>query len=570
MSRYRPPRGSRSSVAVLERGGRDISAELVAERNTVQLLEESLAELEREMSGEGWVRMVALGQQEFTPHGMQMIRAACRLFAIKSAIIKRGLNLRSAYVFGGGVEITARANGREDTEQDVQAVVSDFLSDPGNVRALTGSEARDRMEHCLGTDGNVFVSCFTRPLTGQVSARVIPTDEIADVICNPDDASEPWYYHRRWYRNDLNIATGTVMPTAQECYYPAVGYRPVGAAKPRVINNWPVRWDAPVIHVAVNRPEGWKFGIPDAYAALDWAKAYKEFLEDWARLVRSLSRFAFKATAPATKAAQVRTALAAAPSRDRITGQPNEAGATAVLSPDVALEAISKSGATIDSDSGRPLATMAAAALDVPVTMLLSDPGQTGARATAETLDQPTELAMKGRREVWAQFYRQLLDYVVVEAVRAPKGSLKGQIRKDPVSGREYLTLGGTTSGTVDVAWPDLTDTPVDVLVTAIQKAHDTGTVPPEVILRLLLTALGVRDVDEIVEQMIDEDGQFIWPEGPPLPGGTVLAQMARNGLDPAAAGTGPMAGDDQSDEPATDDSTGAQPGDGAPVDNGG
>jgi hypothetical protein len=423
------------------------------------------------------------------------------------------------------------------------------------------------LEHALGTDGNVYVACFTLPVTGQVQTRVIPCDEIADIICNPQDASDPWYYHRRWYENELNYDTGLVQPVARECYYPAMGYRPAGAAKPRTINRWPVRWDAPVIHVAVNRPLGWKYGVPDAYAAIDWARAYKDFLEDWAKVVKALSRFAFKATTPGSKAAQVRAAIAAPPSVSRRTLESNEAGATAVISPDVALEAIGKSGATIDSNSGRPIATMVAAALDMPVTMLLSDPGQTGARATAETLDQPTELPMSQRRDVWTTFDKQVLGYVIAESVRAPKGALKGQIRKDPVSGREYLTLNGNTSDAIDIAWPDLKDTPVDVLVGAIQKADSTGTVPPEVILRLLLTALGVRQVDEIVEKLIDEDGQFIWPSSAPIASGSQLAALARAGQDPALAGTGPMAGGDEPPVPPDDTGDGEQPGDKAPVD---
>ncbi|HEY2791649.1 MAG TPA: hypothetical protein VGJ28_04800, partial [Micromonosporaceae bacterium] len=388
---------------------------------------------------------------------------------------------------------------------------------------------------------------------------------------NPDDSSEPWFYHRRWYRNTFDIASGTVMPTTQECYYPAMGYRPTGTAKPQKIATWPVRWDAPILHVSVNRPLHWNFGIPDAYAAIDWARAYKDFLEDWARLMRSLSRFAWKATAPGNKSAQIRAAVAAPASRSRFSPEPNEAGATAIISPDVALEAISKSGATIDADSGRPLAMMVAAALDVPVTMLLSDPGQTGARATAETLDQPTELAMSQRRDVWTAFYTHLFDYVITESVRAPKGSLKGVIRKDPTSGREYLTLTGDTSDTVDITWPDLEDTSVDVISDAIMKANLTGTVPPEIVLRLILTAFGVRGVDEIVEQMTDDDGKFIWPSSPPLAAGSQLALMSKLGGDPAQLGTGPMAGDDAPDDPADDDpDDGEQPGDKAPVNNAG
>lgn len=535
--------------------------------DTIDMLNESLIDLERSMSDPGWVRLTAVAERQFSPEGMRQIRAACRIFNIANALIKRGLNLRSAYVWAQGVEITARANGKERGEQDVQAVVNDFLTDPGNVRTVTGPEARDQLEHALGTDGNVFVTCFTLPVSGQVQTRVIPCDEVADIISNPQDASEPWFYLRRWYDNQLDYATGRVLPQMQECYYPAIGYRPTGKNRPTRINNWPVRWDAPVIHVAVNRPLGWKFGIPDAYAAIDWARAYRDFLEDWAKVVKALSRFAFKATTPGSKAAQVRAAIAASPSVNRRTGETNEAGATAVISPDVALEAIGKSGATIDSESGKPIAAMVAAGLGMPVTMLLADPGQTGARAVAETLDRPTQNEVGQRRDVWTQFTLQLLGYVITESVRAPKGVLKGQVRKDPVSGREYVTLNGGTSDGLDIVWPNLKDTPVDLLVDAIQKANSTGTVPPEVIVRLLLSALGVRNADEIIEKLIDEDGQFIWPAAPPIAAGSQLALMARNGQDPAQAGTGPMADDTEPPVPADDVGDGEQPGDKAPVD---
>ena len=83
------------------------------------------------------------------------------------------------------------------------------------------------------------------------------------------------------------------------------------------------------------------------------------------------------------------------------------------------------------------------AALGVPVTMLLSDPGQTGARATAETLDLPLELEMRDRRELWGDAQRRILDYVITESVRAGKGALKGTVKTDPVTGREVHDENG-------------------------------------------------------------------------------------------------------------------------------
>jgi hypothetical protein len=283
----------------------------VAESNT-SLVAETLSDLERQMAEPGWIRFATLTEQEFSVRGMTQMRAICRLMSVANPLVKRGLNLRSAYVWGQGVEITARANGRDrDGEQDVQAVIAAFLDDDGNRRALTGSSARDRLEHALGTDGDLFIAHFTRPTTGQVQVRVIVADEITEVISNPEDASEPWFYRRVWYRHDIDTQTGLVQPQRQERLYPCVDYRP--ATRPRRLGQVQIAWDTPLLHVDVNRPQGWRRGVPDAYAAIPWARAYKEFLESWAGLMHALARFAWRLTAKGNTKAQAAAKLAAAP-----------------------------------------------------------------------------------------------------------------------------------------------------------------------------------------------------------------------------------------------------------------
>src|SRR5205085_2255542 len=120
----------------------------------------------------------------------------------------------------------------------------------------------------------------------------------------------------------------------------------------------------------------------------------------------------------------------------------SEAGATVASTPDVRLEAVSKSGATIDANSGKPLAGMAAAGLGVPVTMLLADPGITGARAVAETLDLPTVLEMGMRRLVWQGYLTELIQYVIDQAVLAPRGPLRGSLIRDDW-GKLQMQLAG-------------------------------------------------------------------------------------------------------------------------------
>ncbi|WP_326646673.1 hypothetical protein OG884_18770 [Streptosporangium sp. NBC_01755] len=539
--------------------GRAEQAEILRqERATVEHLQESIADLENRMNEPGWQHLTSMADQEFSREGLRQITAVVRVMALKNTLIKRGLALRTAYVWGQGVQISARANGKQRkgkavrAGQDVNAVVQEFLADDGNRRTLTGSQASEENERALGTDGNLFFALFTLPVTGKVRARSIPWDEIADVITNPRDSSEVWFYKRVWYESAADEILGGYSANLRTAYYPALGYRP--AHRPKAVpgqlgGDATIYWDAPVYHVKVGGLKGWKYGVPDAYAAIDWAQAYKEFLTDWARLIKSLSRFAWKLTSKGSRQAAARSRIAAGPAADRYSGEPQHAGATALMTPDMALEAVPKSGATIDSDSGRPLAAMVAAGLDVPVTMLLGDPGTTGARATAETLDTPTERTMELRRGVWTEMYRAILTYVIHEAVRAPKGALKGAITRDE-TGRETVTLDGDTEQTLEISWPDIDDVDVTVLVKAITEADGPQYLPPLVVARLLLEALGVEDIDEILDELTTEDGAFI-PPGESA--GQAAVDAFRNGGDPAAllAGESP---DEFTEEPVDEE----------------
>jgi hypothetical protein len=195
---------------------------------------------------------------------------------------------------------------------------------------------------------------------------------------------------------------------------------------------------------------------------------------------------------------------------------------------------------------------MVAAALDIPVTMLLGDPGLTGARATAETLDAPTERMAESRRAVWSDATRAILDYVIAESVRAPEGALRGKITLD--RDRETVTLRGKAEGTVDISWPAVDKVELSVLIDAITKADGTTYLPPLVVARLLLEALGVRDVDEILQELSDDAGNFRRPDGAGGGAGQAAVDAFRRGEDPAAALGGGGAGGEAPPEGAPPD----------------
>ena len=487
-----------------------------------EFLEESLADVQQALQEQSWMSMALQAEEEFSPEGRRRAAALTRILVLQNPLIKRGVSIRTGYIWGGGVQVT----GRDDT---VNEVIARFEED--NKSSFSSSQAREESEKTCATDGNVFRALPTSPLTGRVRVRTIDPAEIAEIIPNPEDRDEPWFYLRRYTVKEAGIRYAGITKSSswktKTVLYPALGFKPT--ARVAEIDGIPVQWDTPIQHIAVNRIDGWLFGIGDAYAAIPWARAYKEFLEDWARISKSLSRFTWRLVSKTSrtqkKAAEEYRAAANVPLPN---GQTSRAGATASMAGSE-LEAIPKTGATIDADSGKPLAGMVAASLSVSIVALLCDPGTTGARAVAETLDTPTRNEFNLRRELWADKDRELYDYVIDMAVKAPKGPLKGTVKIDEY-GREVVTLRGDVDRTIDIDWPSLEDEDVKARIDAIVAADGTDKVPELTIARLLLIALDVEDVDEVLEQMKDEDGNFVAPS---TNAGDVAVKRFRDGEDP-------------------------------------
>lgn len=510
-----------------------LQEQLRAEQETNLVLTESLADLELQLEDVGWRKLATGVQDEFTAQGRRQIAGICRLMAISHPLIKRGLNLRVGYVWGQGVEVTARVKDDEDLQAQVNQLLDAF--DEDNAKSLTGSQACEELERAEGTDGNVFLACFTSLLTGRVQVRSTPPDEIVDIISNPEDRDEPWFYVREYVTNviEAGYQPGNTRTRAQtvKVAHPALGYRP--AQRIKTLNGAEVRWDAPILHVPVNRLDGWKYGIPDAYASIAWARMYRDFLVDWAGLTKALSKLAWKQTGDTrSRAVRAAASMAASTTAAAPTDPRAASGQTVTMGPGHTLEAIPKSGATIDSQSGKPLAAMVAAGLGVSVVDLLADPGVTGARAVAETLDKPIILEMGMRRLLWQAAREDIYRHVIAAAVEAPKGMLRGRVTIDDW-GRKHTLLEGNVEPTIEFTWPPLADLDPVKLVEAIVAADSTGKLPDVTVARMLMQALGVPDVDEVLEEYTDEQGRWI---GGDMSAGQAAADAFRRGEDPAEA----------------------------------
>lgn len=477
---------------------------LKAEVANNELLAERLAELELAIDDVGWARLSLDSEWEFSRDGLDRIIALSRLMTIKNPLIHRAVTLKADYVFGQGIEISAR-------DDDInELVLQPFLDDPANHEALFSDVAFPEQDQAFTTDGNFVSILFPNRYTGHVGVRPIDINEIRDVVTNPDDRTEVWFYKRCWTERlfALDGAASGFRTAQREAWYPDWRFQPRGGQRVESIDRIAVRWDTPIYHRRVGGLAGMRFGVPEFYSAFDWATAYKLFLEDWATIVRSLSRFAWAVTVkknPTAAARKLGTTVTR--SEPRETNPSPTTGAAFTGAEGTSISPIPKTDATIASEDGVWLAKMVSAGTGIPYTILMGDPDM-GNLATAKTLDRPTELAMIRRQRVWAEIVRDLCGYAIDWAIRAPGGKLTGREETGPDGKTRWVVDDATVDGetvtgadrrTVDVTFPPIIEENILEMMKAIVLAEGTELPPPEVILRLILTVLGVDDIDELV-----------------------------------------------------------------------
>lgn len=443
------------------------------------LLQERIAELELAIEDQGWQRLSGAGDFDFSRQALRQITHLARVMYLKNPLIQRGVNVQTFYVFGQGMTIRAK-------HDDINEVVQRFLDDAGNQAELTSHQAMEEKERDLQLEGNHFFVFFTNISTGRVRVRTLPFDQIEDVVCNPHDDKEPWFYKRTWTFEGETLTR----------YYPDWRYRPQQKLPRR--GEHLILWESPVYHVKVGGVGRMKFGLSETYSQQDWARAFKSFLEDWATLTKAYSRFAHKLTtkggARGVQAAKGK--LGSTMGAGGLTGERNPspvAGSTAILGEGHDLEPMRIGGANVSAEDGRQIKLMVAAGKGLPETFY-GDASQ-GNHATAKTLDRPTELQFRNRQTLWATVFTNILLFVIWKAATAANGPLRGVVQvEEEDDGTPRLSVDGKPIE-VETGFPPILEHDIKEQVDAITKA--AARLPdPLLIARLLLVALGVDDVD--------------------------------------------------------------------------
>jgi hypothetical protein len=378
-------------------------------QNGLEYLQESLRDALLRMEDIGWK---PLGEDyngtEYPLEAAKRNSVTTRALVTINPLVKRGMNVRTAYIWGAGVEFKGIEN------------YSEFAEFPANKKWLMSPKAHAEMEMCLGTDGN-FILLLTKLPKPRVQR--IPLHQITGTINNPDNFEEIWFYRREWDSvRSSQTDERTDVTEHNTVYYPATDYDAEVYGRPRRWRGKPVDWSSAIAVSNPNKQSGWRWGVPDVLSVMSWAKAHKEFLETQASLVKSYARYAFKVTAPATSTVRAAAAkVGTSPTLDPHTGEPNHVGATFLASQGATISAMGRTGGSVDFKAGIPLAGYVAAGLNVPLNELTADAGEAN-RASAETLTTVNEKIFQDRQAEHTAFFEQVFTYfgMDVETVFPP------------------------------------------------------------------------------------------------------------------------------------------------------
>jgi hypothetical protein len=358
-------------------------AELSVENERLSENYAAIARATLEFDEVGWspVNQLTVNHGVTLEH-VKQIAFNARMQMNNNAVLNRGAALRASYVFGRGFKMSS---GNMPLQPRYQSIIDDSI----NQQVLFSEAACKKNEKILFSTGNFFARW---DIKNRRWAR-IPIEQITGWAVDRDDP-EILNYVLHEYNRVLSVnADGSQKTEHVKVWYP-LDYTKNPMPK---INTIPVDRNFVLVDHRENDDTGSLWGMPDCLPALPWAWAYSEYLKDGSKMLKALSSIAWQVKSK-TKNGQSNSSAKLLNNR--------QVAATAVTGSDVELSAMPRNNA-VDLDTGRPLAAMAATAMEVSVDALLSGTGTTA--SGSQVLDQSTLNAAYGRQGNWEAFFTRVL-----------------------------------------------------------------------------------------------------------------------------------------------------------------
>lgn len=379
-----------------------LESELAIQRNDSEFLREevahmreSMSELEREMNGYDQI-----GSSETDVSQAALVRRAGmnRNAFFLNPMIHRAAQVIVNYVWALGMRV-------HHTDSAIDVRVQAMFRDEDNRICVFGSDALAKMERDLLLSGNVFITVQTGEIP---SVREIPLSEIQEILRDPQDPQLPYLYKRVYSVDTFDMKmNGPRLQARTEYYHDA---RVPLARRMPSIGTYVVH-DAVIVHMSVDRVSNMQFGMPELQSAMSWSRAYKDFLENWIKILSAYAKIAWKYITKggkrATNAAQARLGTTVTGTSLTERNPPPTTGAMVAMGSGDDIEPMRTGGATENPESARRVHLMTVAGSGLPETMFGDQ--ISGVENTETHLDRPTELLIMQRQNRWIETFRRVI-----------------------------------------------------------------------------------------------------------------------------------------------------------------
>jgi hypothetical protein len=353
----------------------------------VTRLQESVRELTLWLEDLNWTRLDGWdnADQGYTLKAIRENADKLRALLTINPTVKKAINARVGYIWGRGVKLTVSNAALRNRI---------ITNNPRNQAILFSENAYWQLEAQLATDGNIWAQRNVR--TNDIT--LVPIEHIGGWVTDEDDPGRVNYWLVQYEKTVQNFATRATKTETVKYWVPAHDAAPASTQR---IDDIPVRRDLEMIHLAVNRQQGWVLGVPDIMAAMFWTKAFKELFEAGTTFVKAQGKFAAKVIAKTDAGGAAAAAtLRDAPRRDPDTGEILGYGGTAVATGGLDYQLMGKMSGGVDFEAFDPVGGLIAAGLGIPVDVLLGRSQQ-----DVISLEQSTVTEMQMRQKAWSWFY---------------------------------------------------------------------------------------------------------------------------------------------------------------------
>lgn len=360
------------------------------------ILEEALGSVLPELKESGWTQMGG-GSDAATGLNRQQVNEEAWRYYNTDPIARHLVRLNNAYTFARGVSVRA-------SDPDLDKWLKKFWNHPRNRDSISRAKAQWRLGRDMQLKGEVFFVFYTSTLTGRVTVRTLPPEQIASIEYADGDTDTPLVFNREYTKDGKTIKQS--LPDYRVAGEP---YKPDATT------------EMCVMHVIGNELNG--RGISDLTTAIPWIKALKGFMEDRATLTLALATFAFRQKVKGNRqslervAAQWGTYETALRYGDGDGRERRQAANTIVENEASNLDQIKTdsgaSNAYQDMRMFRQQAGIGAGAFE----HYLGDPS-TGNLATATAMELPMLKLFEFGQSFWGDVFEEMLEFVIRQGVR--------------------------------------------------------------------------------------------------------------------------------------------------------